>query len=109
MLPITRHRRKYYVLSGLLTGLSLAAWLMWGLKPGIDFTGGSLLELGFTGTRPTVEQVAQTGVASTGSEEVTAQPLGESGVILRMPPIDETAHQKLSSDLKAAYEKDGVT
>jgi len=109
MLPITRHRRKYYVLSSLLTGLSLAAWLMWGLKPGIDFTGGSLLEIGFVGTRPSVEQVAEIGIASTGSQELTAQPLGEEGMVLRMPPIDEAGHQKLNADLKAAYEKDGVT
>lgn len=108
MLRITHHRRKYYVLSGLLTGLSLAAWLMWGLKPGIDFTGGSLLEIGFSGARQGVEQVVATAAASTGSEELTGQPLGEEGVILRMPPIDETAHQKLLADLKAAHEKDGT-
>jgi len=108
MLSITRHRRKYYVLSGLLTGLSLAAWLAWGLKPGIDFTGGSLLELGFTGAHPTTEQVVETASASTGSKELTAQPLGEDGLVLRMPPIDETGHQKLVADLKAAYEKDGT-
>src|SRR5688572_30916712 len=108
MLPITRHRRKYYALSIAMTGLSLAAWLMWGLKPGIDFTGGSLLEIEFSGARPGVEQVVETAIASTGSEELTAQPLGESGMVLRMPPIDEPGHQKLTADLKAAYEKDGV-
>jgi len=109
MLPITRHRRKYYAASIVMTGLSLAAWLMWGLKPGIDFTGGSLLEIEFAGARPDVERVVETAVASTGSEELTAQPLGESGMVLRMPPIDEPGHQKLTSDLKAAYEKDGVS
>src|SRR5687768_8813821 len=98
MLPITRHRRKYYALSVILTGLSLASWLMWGLKPGIDFTGGSLLELEFMGARPGVEQVVETARASTSSEELTAQPLGESGMVLRMPPIDEAGHQKLTAD-----------
>jgi preprotein translocase subunit SecF len=109
MLPITRHRRKYYAFSALLTGLSLAAWLMWGLKPGIDFTGGSLMELEFSGTRPGVEEVVAAATVSTGSEELTGQPLGETGIVLRMPPIDEPTHQKLTADLKTAYEKDGVT
>jgi preprotein translocase subunit SecF len=109
MLRITHHRRKFYVLSVILTGLSLAAWLMWGLKPGIDFTGGSLMEVGVTGTRPPIEEVVETAKESTGSEELTAQPLGEDGMVLRMPPIEETGHQELIADLKAAYEKDGVT
>ena len=109
MLRITHHRRKYYALSILLTGLSLAAWMTWGLKPGIDFTGGSLLEVEFTGARPGTEEVVATAIASTGKQELTAQPLGESGMVLRMPPIEETEHQKLNADLKAAYEKDGVT
>lgn len=109
MLPITKHRRTYYVISAVLTGLSLAAWLVWGLKPGIDFTGGSLLELGFTGGRPAVEEVTATASASTGVAELTGQPLGDDGMVLRMPPIEEAAHQKLVADLKAAHATDGVT
>ncbi|MEK7545971.1 MAG: protein translocase subunit SecF [Patescibacteria group bacterium] len=109
MLRITHHRRKYYFLSAALTGLSLAAWLAWGLKPGIDFTGGSLLEVGFAGERPGVEEVVATAIASTGSEELTAQPLGEDGMVLRMPPLEEAGHQKLFADLQTAYGKDGVT
>ena len=108
MLRITHHRRITYALSALLTGLSLAAWLLWGLKPGIDFTGGSLLEIGFSGARPEVAALVETAKASTGSQDFTAQPLGDAGVILRMPPIDEAGHQKLLADLKAAHEKDGV-
>ncbi len=108
MLPITRHRRIYYAFSILVTGLSLAAWMTWGLKPGIDFTGGSLLEVGFSGARPSVEEAVATAAASTGHAELTAQPLGDDALVLRMPPLDEAAHQKLAADLKAAYEKDGV-
>lgn len=108
MLPITRHRRLYYAFSILVTGLSLAAWLMWGLKPGIDFTGGSLLEVGFTGARPAVTEAVATAAASTGHQELTAQPLGDDALVLRMPPLDEPAHQKLVADLKTAYEKDGA-
>ncbi len=108
MLPITRHRRKYYALSTLLAGLSLAAWLVWGLKPGIDFTGGSLLELGFTGERPSAQDVVRTAAESIGGQEPSAQPLGDDAIVLRMPPLDEAAHLKLSDDLKAAYEKDGA-
>ena len=108
MLRITHHRRTYYAISGLLTGLSLAAWLMWGLKPGIDFTGGSLLEVEFSQNRPSVERVVEVARETVESEELTAQPLGELGMVLRMPPIAETEHQKMLAGLKESFEKDGV-
>lgn len=109
MLRITHHRRIYYTLSGLLTGLSFVAWLVWGLKPGIDFTGGSLLEVEFSQSRPSIEQVVEVAKANIGSQELTAQPLGENGMVLRMPPIEEAEHQKLYAELKRTYEKDGTT
>lgn len=109
MLRITHHRRIYYTLSGLLTGLSFVAWLVWGLKPGIDFTGGSLLEVEFSQNRPSIEQVVDVAKANIGSQELTAQPLGENGMVLRMPPIEEAEHQKLYAELKRTYEKDGTT
>jgi preprotein translocase subunit SecF len=108
MLRITQHRRLFYVFSGILMTASLTSWLMWGLKPGIDFTGGSMLELEFSASRPAVESVASEAGAAIDNSEVTAQPLGESGVVLRMPPIDENTHQELLKGMKATYEKDGV-
>ncbi|WKZ29204.1 MAG: protein translocase subunit SecF [Patescibacteria group bacterium] len=108
MLRITHHRRTYYLLSGLLTGLALVAWLSWGLKPGIDFTGGSLMEIEFSQGRPEVTQIVEVARASVASEELTVQPLGERGMVLRMPPLAETDHQKLLLGLKESFEKDGA-
>ena len=109
MLRITQHRRLFYVFSGIIMTASLASWLTWGLKPGIDFTGGSMLELEFSGERASTEEIVSAAGESIASNEVTAQPLGEDGLVLRMPPIDENAHQELLKDLKAGFEKDGAT
>ncbi len=109
MLRITHYRRTYYLFSGLVTGLALAAWLLWGLKPGIDFTGGSLLEIEFSQNRPAIEQVIETAQATFPEEELTAQPLGDSGIVLRMPPIEEVQHQTLLAELRSSFEKDGIT
>lgn len=109
MLRITHHRRAFYAISAVVTGLSLAAWLMWGLKPGIDFTGGSLLEVGFAaGERPGIEEIVAVASESTGAAGITAQPLGEEGMVLRLPPLDETVHQELVADLQTAFGKDGM-
>lgn len=109
MLRITQHRRVFYVFSGILMAASLAAWLLWGLKPGIDFTGGSMLEIDFSKSRPATEALVIGANASIADAETTIQTLGETGVVLRMPPLDEQAHQKLLADLKSVFEKDGVT
>ncbi len=109
MLRITQHRRVFYVFSGLLMAASLAAWLGWGLKPGIDFTGGSMLELSFSKARPGIEEVLTAVDASIGNRTATAQPLGAAGIVLKMPPLEEKDHQKLLADLRNAYEKDGQT
>ena len=103
MLRITQHRKKFFVFSGLLMGLSLAAWLAWGLKPGIDFTGGSMMEIDYgASARPSAQAVAATADKALGLSDVTVQPLGTNSMVLRMPPIDETAHQKLFAELKTA-------
>jgi preprotein translocase subunit SecF len=45
---IIKHRRFFLILAGIIVFASLAVVAAFGLKPGIDFTGGSLLELRYT-------------------------------------------------------------
>jgi preprotein translocase subunit SecF len=108
MLRITQHRRVFYIFSAILMSASLAAWLTWGLKPGIDFTGGSMLEIDFSKSRPTTDSVSAIANASTGDTDTTVQLLGNTSLVLRMPPLEEKAHQKLVADLKKDFEKDGA-
>lgn len=109
MLRIIQNRRYFYAFTGLLVVASFAAVIAWGFKPGIDFTGGSMMEVDFSKTRPSATDLAAAATASTGMKDLTAQPLGEQGMVLRMPPLDEKGHQKLLGDLKTDYAKDGNT
>lgn len=54
---IITHRRIFYLISGLIMLGSLAALLLWGLAPGIDFRGGSLLEVSYEGGAPAKAEV----------------------------------------------------
>ncbi len=49
---IINKRKIFYVLSGILLGLSAIATVAWGVKFGVDFTGGSVLEVEFVESRP---------------------------------------------------------
>ncbi len=99
---IVAYRKITYAISGILFILGIAALLLWGLKLGIDFTGGSLMELEFVHARPTTEELQQKiAVLDIGS--VQMQQTGERGLFLRMKDIDEATHQKL---LQALGERD---
>jgi len=96
-------RPAWYVLSGLMIGLSIAFLAVWGLKQGIDFTGGSLYVARFN-PRPSpveLEQVLQTSNLNLGS--VVIQPVGDQDTQLRLRNLNEEEHQKLFQALKTKY------
>jgi preprotein translocase subunit SecF len=47
MIPITHNRNIFFAISGILVAASIFALIFWGLKLGIEFTGGSLLQAEF--------------------------------------------------------------
>ena len=101
MIRITQNRIYSYIFSGLLMTVALVALFMWGLKWGIDFTGGSLLEVEFKDNRPTLEAMHKSvGELNLGS--VNIQPLGDKGALLRLKDIDNETHTSLISKLTAA-------
>ena len=94
MLHIIQNRKYFFTIAILLVVLSVAALWMWGLKLSIDFTGGSLLEIGFTGAPPSVQTV-QEKLAGIGLGDFVIQPLGENEMILRTKALDENQHQEV--------------
>jgi len=98
-----KFRKIYFVFSALLIVGSLACLVSFGLKPGIDFTGGSILELEYATERP-VNQTIRESLQDFGLGEFYIQPTGERGVILRMKDISEETHQEIIQKLADAGE-----
>jgi preprotein translocase subunit SecF len=101
MINIIGYKKFWLAVATTLVIASIVFISIWGLKFGIDFTGGSLLELRFTGERSPVSEMASI-LASTGIESANIQPVGEDGMILRFKTIDEAKHQEV---LKILQEK----
>ena len=79
-------------------GASFLALLVWGLKPGIDFTGGSLLEVEYKAARPAIDQL-QKAVNELGLGNVMLQPTGEKDLIVRLKDVNPEEHSKLLNAL----------
>ncbi|PJE59779.1 MAG: protein translocase subunit SecF [Candidatus Portnoybacteria bacterium CG10_big_fil_rev_8_21_14_0_10_44_7] len=97
---IINHKKIFLGIAVLLMLLSIAALLIWGLRLSIDFTGGSLLEVAFTGGRPEVSQI-QDSLKDLNLGEVSVQPLEQRAVLLRLKDINEETHQKILTQLKS--------
>jgi preprotein translocase subunit SecF len=89
----------YYVLSCIAAVLAVAAILFFGLNLGIDFTGGSILEISFD-SRPE-NSVIQEKLNDLNLGDMVIQPTGESEVIIRTKEIDESTRQEIFSRLNA--------
>jgi len=96
--PFTKFRKIYYIFSAILILGSLASLILFGLKPGIEFTGGSILELEFKKERLQNQEIKEK-LADFNLGEIQVQST-EKGAILRTKEISEDIHQKILGRLK---------
>lgn len=99
-LHIIEHRRTWYGLSIALCVLSVVALIVWGLRPGIDFTGGSLLEVSLD-PLPT-QSALHEALAVAGHSESVVQ-LSQESVLIRTQPLTEDEHQTLLESLTTTF------
>jgi len=88
-----------------MIAVSIYALAVWGLKLGIDFTGGSLMEVEYKNERSSNDFIKE-AIKSSGVEDVIIQPSGDKGAILRFKDIDEETHQDILSKLRGDKESD---
>lgn len=77
-------------------------FFVFGLKQGIDFTGGSLLSVRYESQRPAVMEAEQT-LASLELGGMIVQPVGETDMNFRMRTLQESEHQQILALLSEAY------
>lgn len=100
---VSKNLKYFFILPALLTIASIAALAVWGLKPGIDLSGGSLVQVTYTAERPPVEQVrALTAALDYG--EIRVQPAGEAGYLIRSKALSNEEHNSLLAVLSGLGE-----
>ena len=100
MVRIIQQRKYAYAFSLTVTLLSVAALVLWGLRFGIDFKGGTLLEVQFAvEPTPEVRQVTD-ALEPLGLQSLTVQPTENHAVLLRYLSSDENANDQVLEKLK---------
>lgn len=76
---------------------------------GIDFRGGSLFEVQFEGTRPSVDQIRDMYAQFSSETELLAdpviQPLGEDAYSIRSKKMEEETKTKMVAEMEASFGK----
>lgn len=97
---IVLHRRFFFWLTGLILAAAIGAIVAWGLPLGIDFTGGSLMQVSYPSGRPAIaaieEQVAQVPVGV-----ISVRAAGENEVSLRSRSLTPEEHEAVLAALSA--------
>jgi preprotein translocase subunit SecF len=88
---------------------SIIALALYGLNFGVDFKGGSVMELEFQ-QRPEIEEIRSflTEQPVLKDREVTVNPSGDKAVIIRTVDLGEDQHQALLAALKSKFSSAGL-
>ena len=89
---IIKHKKIFLTLSIILVLISAVFIFVFGLKPGIDFKGGVLLEADYPAVRPDIVSL-QTAIKTlniSNLNQVLIQPSGENEYLIKSLVLSET-------------------
>lgn len=91
-----KKRNLFFAISGIILAIGIFSLIFWGLNFGIDFAGGTLLELKFnnTVTRDKIGETLDTLDFAKGS---IVQSTGEDTLLIKSKPLDQEQINKLKS------------
>src|SRR3989338_5943719 len=106
MLNIVENRKVFYAISVIFIAISIIALALWGLHFGIDFKGGSILEINYSAL-PDLNLVSD-ALKPLKLNDLKISPLGLNGAVLRFGETDEATNQNIVKILAAEAEKNKI-
>jgi preprotein translocase subunit SecF len=102
MLNIISKTKYAYIFSITLTVLCIGALFTWGLKYGIDFTGGTLIEVKFENSLPANQELEDV-LKDLNLKSLTLQSTGNNSVLIRYASEDDKINQTVLEALLKKY------
>ncbi|MDP2856140.1 MAG: protein translocase subunit SecF [bacterium] len=102
IIPFVKNRKITYTFSAVLIAAALTSIVLFGFKPGMDFIGGSLLELKIVNVQVSSEQI-QDVLKGFDINNAVITEIGSDGLLVRMKEVGEEQHQQLIQKLKEQF------
>ncbi len=102
-IPFVKKQAYFFLFSAVCVAVSVVSLIVYGLKPSIDFTGGTLIEFAFTEERPELSAMQEVIPRDIYGEAIV-QPVGEQGFLVRLRFITEDEHQDILTRVRGAFE-----
>lgn len=99
-----KYRFLYFAISAIVIVPGVASLLVWGLRPSVDFTGGSVLEVKFDNPPLNFDQSSLDAALGGDSYKVSSlQSSGDRSYILKFPQIDESQKNAALEKIKSSF------
>ena len=102
MFNIVNKTKYAYIFSGTLMILSVISLFLWGLKFGIDFTGGTLMEVQFAKGVPASQNV-QNALKGLDLKSLTLQPTNSGTMLIRYASENDSVNQDVQKTLTQKF------
>lgn len=104
---VIQYRKLFYLFTLAALAASIFSIFVFGLKPGIDFTGGSILEIQYAGQRPDLKTLEER-FSLLGYAGSRFQPTEDKGLIVRLRALSEEEHRIVLRALAEGNDPAGV-
>ncbi len=97
-----KYKKIYFAVSGLLIVTGIFSLLTWGLKLGVDFKGGTIIEYKFTdpiSTEKVTKEIEKEGIVVTSIQQTE-----DNSYLFRLPPIKTEEKGKIGETLEGLTE-----
>ena len=91
---VIKNTKLFIVVAGMVALSALGSIFAFGLTPGVDFAGGTIIELNYPVEYPAQEQI-EGAVSSVVEGGYSVRPTGEHGYTIRTPFLEETEREAL--------------
>ncbi|MDD3284948.1 MAG: protein translocase subunit SecF [Patescibacteria group bacterium] len=93
----------WFGISGTLIAISIISLIMFGLNLGIDFTGGSMMDIQFKNIQRPSQDEIKTIFSENNINNITIQAVGDDEYIIRMSDISESTHSTILDKLNNKF------
>jgi len=92
-------KKWWFIISGIIIIPGIISLSLWGLPLGLDFKGGTLLELSFDQKNSVTTTEVKNALKDINLGDIVVQSTGEKQVLIRTSPLDKESQQKLKAKL----------